>query len=156
MTKRRNRPIGRPGRVPKPSHARIAEEVFLQPWFLPRRVAFAIHELVPPDFWNKMRYFFEDYGCMLCEKETGYHSNGMCEACHRKVRVRVANSVIRHSKGRVDPRLDIAMFRQQRLAKKLLHKFSLPPSVKAQRRRLDIYRRYNPIYEALSGHIERA
>jgi len=28
------------------------QNVLLQPWFLPGRIAYAIHEMVPPAYWN--------------------------------------------------------------------------------------------------------
>ena len=134
------------------SHARIVNEVLLQPWFLSLRIACDIYALVPPDFWNKMRYYFEDYGCMICKAESGYHSNGMCKRCSQKIRKKVAASVARRSETS-RPRLDLAMFRQERIAKKLLKKFSVCADT-SQKRPMLIPARYNPVYEALVARYE--
>lgn len=136
----------------KRSHARIVNKVLLQPWFLPLRIAYDIHGMVPPDFWNKMRYYFEDYGCMICEAESGYHSNGMCKSCYDKIRKKLTACVARRSEIS-RPRLDLAMFRQEKIAKKLLKKFSVcadlsPKSV------MGIPATYNPVYEALVARME--
>jgi len=132
------------------SHYLMAEKVLLQPWFLPQRITFAIHALVPPDFWNKMRYYFDDYGCMICEKESGYRSNGMCHSCYCKTRQRLLLSVKRRLESHPRMRLDMELFRQEKLAKKLLGRFarSRGPS---RRSRIDIRRLNNPVYDALSA-----
>lgn len=134
------------------SRARMVNEVLLQPWFLPLRIACDIHAMVPPDFWNKMRYYFEDYGCMICKAESGYHSNGMCKRCSQRIRKQVSASVARRSETS-RPRLDLAMFRQERIAKKLLNKFSLLADT-PQKRPMLIPARYNPVYEALVARYE--
>lgn len=136
----------------KGSHGRIVNKVLLQPWFLPLRIACDIHAMVPPDFWNKMRYYFEDYGCVICEAESGYHSNGMCKSCYDKTRKRLAACVARRSEIS-RPRLDLAMFRQERIAKKLLTKF-LARADTSQKRPILIPARYNPVYEALVARYE--
>jgi hypothetical protein len=130
----------------------MVNELLLQPWFLPQRIACAIHAMVPPDFWNKMRYYFEDYGCMICKAETGHHSNGMCKRCSRQVRRKVAASAARRSETS-RPRLDLAMFRQERIARKLLDKFSASANT-SQRRPVGIPPQYNPVYEALIARLE--
>jgi hypothetical protein len=134
----------------KMSHARVVNEVLLQPWFLPQKAAFAIHGLVPTDFRKKMGYYFEDYGCMICKVESGYHSNGMCVRCCQLVRKRLAHSVARRSESGRRPRLDLAMFRQERIAKKLLSKFS-DRAHTSQRRSVELPAKYNPVYAALAA-----
>lgn len=44
----------------------LLDDVFLQPWFLPRDLAFAIRRMLPPEHRHRMRFFFDDYGCMRC------------------------------------------------------------------------------------------
>lgn len=129
------------------SYATIAEKVLLQPWFLPRRVSYAVHAIVPRDFWRKMRYFFDDYGCMICGKEFGYHSNGMCSTCAERTRRKLAQSVRRRVKG-PKLRLDLELFRQQKLARKLLEEFRLP-SDRIQQGCFITGSLQNPVYEAL-------
>jgi tetratricopeptide (TPR) repeat protein len=54
----------------------------MQPWFLPRKLGLAIRDLLPPEHRHKMRYYFEDYGCLVCgKKDVPYGSNTMCRPC---------------------------------------------------------------------------
>ena len=132
-------------------HYRMAEKILLQPWFLPQRITLAIHAIVPPDYWNKMRYYFDDYGCIICEKESEYHSNGMCFPCYRKTRQRMLLSVKRHLKSHPRMRLDIDLFRQEKLAKKLLGRFAGRSRGPSRKSRIDVRRLNNPVYDALSA-----
>ncbi len=126
----------------------------LQPWFLPQRVAFAIHSLVPPDFWDKMRHFFDDYGCIICEKESEYHSNGMCKPCYDRTRKKLLLSVKRHAGRGKRLRLDLELFRQEKLAKKLLARFSVRGPAVFKKWRFDLGRQTNPVYVALAARHE--
>lgn len=46
-----------------------------------------------------MRYYFEDFGCLRCEKNDVYYgSNGFCETCSVLVRGRVQRSLQRRLK----------------------------------------------------------
>ena len=40
----------------------VRNELLFQPWFLPKRITYKIHGLMPPQYWKKMRYYFEDWG----------------------------------------------------------------------------------------------
>jgi hypothetical protein len=72
------------------------DEIFLQPWYLPRKTFLAIRELLPSAQLLKMRYYFEDYGCLKCGKPgVVYGSNGMCTRCAIVVRGRVVLSLKR-------------------------------------------------------------
>lgn len=130
------------------------DDILLQPWFLPKRVADAIRGIVPAAFHSKMRYYFEDYGCMICGQETIHHSNGMCHTCYRKVLSRVRSSVKRRACRKPDKRLDLVIFRQQKLARSLLK--GLVPKKKSptEKLTLQMYRPSNPVYEAFSAHHE--
>lgn len=132
----------------KRPHA-VESAVLFQPWFLPSRVAFAIHRLVPPDFYNKMRYVFDDYGCMICGRRSDYHSNGMCRLCSSRVRSKIVKSALRHSKAKSNRRLDLILFRQQRLATELLARFVPAKRGGANKRSHELPKRNNPVYEAL-------
>jgi hypothetical protein len=143
-----------PRSSPNASHASIAEAVLLQPWFLPRRIAFAIHTLIPTDFRNKMRHFFDDYGCLICEKEYDYHSNGMCMLCYARTRKKLLLSVRRHAGRGKKLRLDLELFRQEKLAKKLLGRFSIGGPTMLKKRRFDRIRETNPVFEALAARFE--
>ena len=130
------------------------DDVLLQPWFLPQRIATAIQGMVPNGFRAKMRYYFEDYGCMICEREVFYHSNGMCMPCYQKVLARLKKTVRRHARARPEQRLDLVLFRQQKLARKLLKGLAPAKKTSGHRLTLQAYRPFNPVYEAFSAHRE--
>ncbi len=76
-------------RWPKPDEL-LLDNVFMQPWFLPRKLALAIRDLLPPEHRHKMRYYFEDYGCLICgKKDVPYGSNAMCRSCATGVKYRL-------------------------------------------------------------------
>jgi hypothetical protein len=141
--------------VGRATHATLAETVLLQPWFLPQRVAFAMHSLVPVAFWRKMRNVFDDYGCLICGAEANYHSNGMCTACYRRTRKKVLRSARRHATQSNDARLDLELFRQQNLARKLLSRFVLDDAERPKSKRIGIVQ-HNPVYEALAAKLEQS
>lgn len=131
------------------SYSSLEREVLLQPWFLPKRVAHAIHKLLPPASWKKMGNFFDDYGCMICATETGYHSNGMCKRCFDTIHRKLLKSVKRHSGPQRKQQLALELFRQERLAKKLLGKLARSTRAAPRKGGIQLIARYNPIYEAL-------
>ena len=144
---------GRPRKTTPASHAALAEEVLLQPWFLPQRATLAIHGLVPVDFWKKMRNVFDDYGCLICDAQSNYHSNGMCRSCYTRTREKVLSSARRHAGRGRKLRLDLELFRQEQLAKKLLGRFAADGATLAKNRRIGIVLN-NPVYEALAARLE--
>jgi hypothetical protein len=137
----------------KMSRWAAADKVLFEPWFLPPRVSYAILSLVPPAFRTKMRYFFDDYGCMICKKGAKHHSNGMCQPCREHIRKKLVRSIKRRLKARgANRRLDLELFRQEKLAKGLLGRFT--PAKSNARVTLDIHRGSNPVYEALCARRE--
>lgn len=79
---------------PKELEIPVSDEVFLQPWFMPRNVYAAIRRLLPSVHLAKMRYYFDDYGCLRCGDTDGlYGSNGLCERCTVLVKWRVAQAL---------------------------------------------------------------
>jgi hypothetical protein len=65
-------------------------EMFLQPWFSNNECAAAIRRVVPPTLFHKMRYYFEDWGCLICKsKERPHVSNGMCGQCAARIQKRL-------------------------------------------------------------------
>jgi hypothetical protein len=67
------------------------DELFLQPWFLPKATYLKLKQLLPSSQLSKMHYYFDDYGCLKCGSRTAlYGSNGMCLECSIVVRARVA------------------------------------------------------------------
>jgi hypothetical protein len=78
----------------------VDDEVFLQPWFLPKEVYLEIRRLLPNIHLSKMRYYFEDYGCLRCgESGNLYGSNGLCERCSVVIRGRLARCLKRRLRG---------------------------------------------------------
>lgn len=75
------------------------DELFLQPWFLSRSQYEAVRRLLPPSQMLKMRYYFDDYGCLKCGNlEALYGSNGLCRGCSVVVRARVVLALKRRFK----------------------------------------------------------
>jgi hypothetical protein len=75
------------------------DELFLQPWFLSEAQYLAVRRILPPSQMLKMRYYFDDYGCLKCGKlNTLYGSNGLCRNCSIVVRARVVLALKRRFK----------------------------------------------------------
>ena len=75
------------------------DAIFLQPWFLPVEVYRAIRRVLPYIHLFKMRYYFEDYGCLKCgKKNVLYQSNGFCESCGVVIRHRIKQALKRRLK----------------------------------------------------------
>ena len=101
-----------------------SEGIALQPWFLDRRACCAIKRLIPSVHLSKMRYYFEDYGCLRCGSKTRpYASNGMCDACHTTTFIRIQKALNRHTRAYAAnaPLKSIAARREN--AAKLLQQF---------------------------------
>jgi hypothetical protein len=137
------------------SYAELAKSVLLQPWFLRQRAAFAIRGLVPIDFQLKMRNVFDDYGCLLCGAESQYHSNGMCSPCYSTTLHEVLLSARRHASPISKTRLDLELFRQEKLAKKLLSRFAPQKATSPDQRRIRVVP-CNPVHEALAARLEQS
>lgn len=66
------------------------DELFLQPWFLSEAEYFAVRRILPPSQFLKMRCYFDDYGCLRCERlNVLYGSSGLCRNCSIVVRAKV-------------------------------------------------------------------
>ena len=134
----------------KTSNRFTSNELVFQPWFLPRRSRLAINSIIPPGYRNKMRAYFDDYGCMVCGgMDLVYDSNGMCIRCYKTVTRRLRRSVRRRMTGKPDDRADLFMQRRAKLAKKLLGRFSPNWRARSFRHPLDKMLSNNPIDEAL-------
>ena len=99
-TKRSNEPL--PGSE--------TDEIFLQPWYIPRDVYLEIRRVLPNIHLSKMRYYFEDYGCLRCgDRKSLYGANGFCERCSVVIRGRVARCLQRRLRkvGEVPERSDV-------------------------------------------------
>jgi hypothetical protein len=72
------------------------DELFLQPWFVSQSLSHTLRRLLPSSQLLKMRYYFEDYGCLRCGgRNKLYASNGMCKECSIVIRARVVLSLKR-------------------------------------------------------------
>ena len=68
----------------------LLDDIFLQPWFLSRHTAFAIKRILPPEHRHRMRFYFDDYGCLKCgKKDVAYGSNALCKPCMQQVKLRM-------------------------------------------------------------------
>jgi hypothetical protein len=77
----------------------INEEVFLQPWFISKNTFLAIRRLLPSAQLLRMKYYFEDYGCLRCGRSNVlYRANGFCKACSIVVRCRLILALRRRFK----------------------------------------------------------
>ena len=78
----------------------LLDDIFLQPWFLPRDTAFAVRRILPPDHRYKMKFYFDDYGCMRCNKKKAtYGSNGFCKLCMQGVKLKIFFAIKRRWKA---------------------------------------------------------
>lgn len=85
--------------IPKGRKPSRTDEIFLQPWYIPRDVYLEIRRVLPNIHLAKMRYYFEDYGCLKCgDRKALYGSNGLCERCSVLIRGRVARCLERRLK----------------------------------------------------------
>jgi len=76
----------------------LVDEIFLQPWFLSQDIAAAVRRIIPDLFLKKMRYYFEDWGCLVCGSKRRVHlSNGMCSPCVIRIRKRLCFCLERRS-----------------------------------------------------------
>jgi len=109
----------------------LLEDIFLQPWFLPRNTAFAIRRIVPPEHRHKMKFFFDDYGCMRCrQKEITYGSNGLCKNCMQEIKLKLFFAIKRRWTAATPENLP-RTFRRMADAQRLLR--DLLPSSAPQR-----------------------
>jgi hypothetical protein len=111
----------------------LLDDIFLQPWFLPRDLAFAIKRMLPPEHRHRLRFFFDDYGCMRCgTKDAPYGSNALCKVCAQQIKLKLFFAIKRRwTAASPDnlPRTFKRIVDAQRLLKDLL------PSARLQRGR---------------------
>lgn len=78
----------------KPKAPTVDPELALQPWFLPNEISTAIRSLIPFMHIRKMRFYFEDYGCIRCRRRNvPYGNNGFCHKCSQLVVYRTLRSL---------------------------------------------------------------
>lgn len=75
----------------------LLDNIFMQPWYLTRKLAIRITKMLPRSHTHKMRMYFEDYGCLKCgKKKVMYGSNGFCARCKDKVMHQMLFTIRRH------------------------------------------------------------
>jgi hypothetical protein len=101
---------------------RVPPEVFLQAWFLPRSLAFQVHRLLPKEYREKMRHYFDDYGCLRCNRRSAsYGACGLCRACYKKVLYQLASVLKRRNTAKkVKEQYTELTLQRAALAKRLL------------------------------------
>jgi len=66
------------------------DEIFLQPWFVSKKLFRAFRKILPCCQLLKFRHYFDDYGCMRCgRRNVRYGHNGFCRNCGRIVQTRI-------------------------------------------------------------------
>ena len=124
------------------------EELILQPWFLPKRVGRTIWSLMPADYRKRLHDYFDDYGCMRCNRlDVPYRSNAMCDHCMMLVFNRLQRSIIRRSADRLPNRYGRELVRKAAQARKLLGEFSTQAYASPRAARLRSVRLSSPIIE---------
>lgn len=72
------------------------DEIFLQPWFIPKNLYVMLRKLLPTCQLQRFRYYFDDYGCMRCgRRNVRYGQNGFCKGCGVIVRMRLIRTLKR-------------------------------------------------------------
>jgi hypothetical protein len=70
-----------------------------QPWFQPKAIATLMRRKQTVSEQRKWSYFFEDWGCMICETRKIPHAClGMCHGCYGLVQGRLASSMRRRER----------------------------------------------------------
>ena len=119
---------GRPGRRRNKSlDIPMDDQVFMLPWYLPKETYLAVRSILPNIHIAKMRYYFDDYGCIRCERrDVLYKANGLCEECNVVVRWRLAHCLKKRlsAVGVISPERQIEQIGGGvRLARELLRPF---------------------------------
>jgi hypothetical protein len=72
---------------------------FLLPWLLTTRAYMAMRAIVPRAYQRRMRYYYDDHGCLRCSLHRGPHkANGFCARCCRLVASRLMRCYERRMK----------------------------------------------------------
>jgi hypothetical protein len=84
-----------------------------EPFFQPKKIADEIRKLQTVPQQRKWHDYFEEWGCLICEKKNRPHtSNGMCNACRRRTAGRL-QAILRFTEKQERP--DAPSFAPNRL-----------------------------------------
>jgi hypothetical protein len=111
-------------RSPTPSTKRLISDAFLEPWFLDLETARSVQRIIPPKYSRRMRWFFDDFGCIRCKgKESGYGGNGFCVNCRYTIVSGIVRSIRKRSKSlneKTPPAFSRSSLRRIEVAERLL------------------------------------
>jgi hypothetical protein len=103
----------------------LDDEIFMQPWFVPKPIYLAIRRLLPNIHLMKMRHYFDDYGCLRCGKTDAlYGASGLCHSCNVIVRSRIMASLkkrLRKAHIKWEATISDHFFDRMNLAQLLVH-----------------------------------
>jgi hypothetical protein len=122
----------------------MQNSLVFHPWFLPRKITYAIRRLLPPEHKFKMRDYFGDHGCLRCDVKQGYCALGLCERCYTKLHSRLQACVRKRARLTSPQKYGNKYLEDARTARKLLKGFPSKMYVNARSRRGDSYRIKNP------------
>lgn len=126
------------------------QDLLLQPWYLPRRAAFTILKVLPPHYQKRMRDFFDDYGCMRCDRRNvAYRSNGFCDECAMLIYRRMTASANRRLKDRPRNTYGAEFVNRAKEAKKLLRGVCRRPGRPRAAANRKSGGSFNPVVDAL-------
>ena len=87
----------------KVAEAMGASEAIFEPFFQPKRIITAIRRLQTVDEREKFTHYFNDWGCLVCEKKGVFHAGlGMCKTCYRNRAARMRATLRKHAAPRDD------------------------------------------------------
>lgn|SRR5215469_4212589 len=116
-------PSNRESFVEHPKKEAISDAL-LQPWFLSLETAKAVIRMIPRAYFSRMRWYFEDYGCLRCRKKNEpYGGNCLCVYCRHLTALRISRSMkhrLKSVKMQKSRSTEPAYINRARLAEKLL------------------------------------
>jgi hypothetical protein len=95
----------------------------LPPVFLTRKLRKAIERLLPTNHHQRLRYYFEIYGCLHCSRKTRiYGANGFCRVCISMIgkRIRKLDRELQARALPQAPRVEEIYLRSYNCARRLL------------------------------------
>lgn len=138
--------------------ASARESLIFHPWFLPRRITYAIRRLLPPGHRFKMHDYFAEHGCLRCDEKQGYCALGLCEKCYTKLHSRLRACVRKRARVQVPDQYGLKYLEDARTARKLLKGFPAKMYVGSRSYR-GAYKINNPAQAAfivLNSHVPRS
>jgi hypothetical protein len=126
----------------------LHDEVFMQPWFIPKPIYLAIRRLLPNIHLMKMRHYFDDYGCLRCgDSDAVYGASGFCHSCNVIVRSRVLAGLKKRLKKahvRWEQTASDHFFDQMNLAQLILYGRTPTDAIEPKIKSSTLARRTNP------------